>query len=230
MRKSEIRILEMLVRVRQYILSRIAAFPANSPGHELYLVVDTSIKSVQRLAADQATHVHAVREKSALKKAADDALRALMEVISRTARSMSKRLLGIEEKFRLPSKKDGQTWLAVARGFVTEAELMAEEFVGRGMPPDFVDDLKARILAVEQAVGDRAQKEAEQVAATAGLGEAAEQGLAAVRELDAIVRNIYASNEAELAAWESASHVERAPRHADDDEEEPPTEPPPAQG
>jgi hypothetical protein len=225
MQKSEIRILEMLMRVRQFILSRITAFPANSPGHDLYVAVDTSIKSMERLAAAQAMHSHAVKEKTAQKKVADEALRALMEAIFRTARSMSRRFPGIEEKFRLPSRKDGQTWLAFARGFVTEAEPLAEEFVGRGMPPDFIDDLKARILAVEQALNARAQKEAEQVAATAGVGEAAEQGLAAVRELDPIVRNIYVGNDAEIAAWESASHVERAPRRAE--EEEPPAEPEP---
>lgn len=226
MQKSEIRILEMLVAVRQYILSRIAAFPVGSPGHDLYVTVDASIKKMERLSAAQAMHAHAVREKTAQKKVADDALRSIMETMSRTARSMSRRFPGIEEKFRLPSKKDGQTWLAFARGFATEAEPLAEEFVSRGMPPDFIDDLKARILAVEQAVDARAQKEAEQVASTAGIGEAAEQGLEAVRELRPIVRNVYASNEAELAAWESASHVERAPRHAEEDE--PPAEPPPA--
>ena len=59
------------------------------------------------------------------------------------------------------------------------------------------------------------------------VAEAAEIGLAAVRELDAIVRNIYRDNEAELAAWESASHVENAPRRAE--EEESPAEPSPAQ-
>jgi hypothetical protein len=36
---------------------------------------------------------------------------------------------------------------------------------------------------------------------------AIQQGLADVRELDAIVRNTFAGNEGELAAWESASHV-----------------------
>jgi hypothetical protein len=147
--------------------------------------------------------------------------------MNRTARSMSRSLPGVEEKFRLPSKRDGQTWLATATGFATEAEPIADEFVRRAMPPDFIDDLKARILAFKQAMDGQAQKSAEQVAATAALAEAAEQGLAAVRELDAIVRNIYAGNEAELAAWESASHVERAPRHAGEEEGEP--EPAPAQ-
>lgn len=228
MQKSEIRISEMLVRVRQFILSRIAAFPAGSPGHDLYVTVDASIKSMERLASTQALHGHAAREKTTQKKVADDALRTLMEAISRTARSMSRSFPGIEEKFRLPSKKDGQTWLAFGRAFATEAEPLAEEFVSRGMAPDFIDDLKARIPAVEQFSDGRARQTSDRIASTAGVGEAAEQGLESVRELDAIVRNVYKDNEAELTAWESASHVERAPRHAEEEEEE--TAPPPPAG
>jgi hypothetical protein len=201
MQKSEIRIREMLVRVRQFILSRIAAFPAGLPGHDAYVIVDASIKNMERLSAAQSTHGNTVREKTKQKKIADAALRDIMESISHTAGIMSRRFPGIEEKFRLPAKKDGQTWLACARSFATEAEPLAEEFVGRGISPDFIDDLKARILAVDEASDDRAEN-----------------------------KNVSAGWEAELAAWESASHVERAPQHADDDKEEPPTEPPPAQG
>ncbi|MBV8859176.1 MAG: hypothetical protein JOZ02_19750 [Acidobacteria bacterium] len=164
-----------------------------------------------------------------MKRKAVKAFRTKMEGINRTARSMERAVPGSEEKFRLPSNKDLQTWLAFGRGFAEEAEPLAEEFVRRGMAPDFIDDLKARILAVEQFRDGRAKESFDRNASTTGVGDAAEKGLAAVREFDAIVRNIYADNPAELAAWESASHVERAPRHAADDEEEPPTEPPTAQ-
>ena len=99
------------------------------------------------------------------------------------------------------------------------------------MAPDFVDDLKARILAVEQAADGQAEAWGLRVEATANLAEAARQGFEAVRELDAIVRNIYRDNEAELAAWESASHVDRAPRRAEEEvEEAPPAPPAPAHG
>lgn len=225
MKKSEVRILEMLVRVRQHGLSRVAAFPANSRGHELYFAIDTFIKNMERHSATQALHAHAIREKTAQKKVAYNALRKLMEAISRTARSMSRLTPGLEEKFRLPSNKDVHTWLATARAFVTEAEPLTDEFVGRGMPPDFIDDLKARILAVEQSHDGQAQRSAERVSSTAGVADATEQGFEAVRELGAIVRNIYADNDAELAAWESASHVERAPRRAE--AKAPPAEPAP---
>ena len=218
-------ILDMLRRTRQHGQQRAAAFPANSRGHELYATVGTSVVNMERFSAEQAMHHHAYREKTAQKNMAEEALNELMAVMSRTARPMSRAIPGVEEKFRLPSKGGGETWRTMARAFATEAVPLEEEFVGRGMAPDFVDDLKARILAVEQATEGQSQAWNVRVASTAGLAEAARQGLEAVRELDTIVRNIYAGNEAELAAWESASHVERAPRHAE--EEEPPATPAP---
>lgn len=36
-------------------------------------------------------------------------------------------------------------------------------------------------------------------------------GMVAVRTLDGIMRNTYATNPGKLAAWLSASHVEKAP-------------------
>jgi len=225
MQKREIRIMEMCVRVRQHGLAHAAAFPANSRGHELYVAVDASIKSMETHAGTQSMHANAAKEKTAQAKAADEALRDLLETISRTARPMSRLTPGMKEKFRLPSNKDRQMWLAAARAFAAEAEPLSEEFVGRGLAPDFIDDLKARTLAIEQVVDGQAQQSGWRVTATAAVATAAQQGLDAVRELDSIVRNIYAGNESELAAWESASHVERAPRRADDEEEEPPAQP-----
>jgi hypothetical protein len=79
-------------------------------------------------------HAHAAKEKTAQKKFAVEALRTIMEAMTRTARSMSRRFPGVEEKFRLPSKKDGQTWLAFGRAFATEAAPLAEECVGECQP------------------------------------------------------------------------------------------------
>src|SRR5215208_5372232 len=192
MQKSEACILDMFVRVCQHGLVRAAAFPANSRGHELYVAVDTARKNMQNHAATQSMHANAAKGKTAQKRVADKALRDLMQTIFRTARSTSRFTPEMKEKFRLPSNNDKRTWLAVARGFVMEAEPVSEDFVGRGMAPDFVDDLRARILAVEEAVVGRAQQAGGRVAATAGVRDAAQQGLEAVRELGAIVRNVYA--------------------------------------
>jgi hypothetical protein len=228
MQKSETRVLDMLRSVRLHGQARAAAFPANSRGGELYVSVNAGIGNIERISGEQAEHERNFREASKRKDVAEDSLRELMVSINRTARSMSRTTPGAEEKFRLPPNRDGEMWLAAARAFVAEAGPLADEFVRRNTAPDFIDDLKARTLAVVQA--DDAQQKAEnaRVAATADLAAAIQQGLEDVRELDAIVRNTFAGNEAELAAWKSASHVERAPRRAGE-EEEPPAPPAPAQ-
>ncbi|MBV8859053.1 MAG: hypothetical protein JOZ02_19130 [Acidobacteria bacterium] len=231
MQKSETRALDMLRSVRLHGQPRAAAFPANSRGGELYVSINTGIGNIERLSGEQAEHERNFREASKRKDGAEDFLEDLMVSINRTARSMSRTTPGAEEKFRLPPNRDGEMWLAAARAFATAAEPLADEFVRRNMAPDLVDDLKARILAVTQADDAQAKAENARIEATADLAAAIRQGLEDVRELDAIVRNTYAGNEAELAAWESASHVERAPRHAGEEEEEPPAPPtPPAQG
>ena len=229
MKKSETRALNMLRSVRLHGQTRAAAFPANSRGGELYVSVNTGIGNIERLSGEQAEHERNFREASKRKDVAEDSLREGMVDMNRTARSMSRKMPGVEEKFRLPDNRDGVMWLAAARAFVAEGTPLADEFVRRNMAPDLIDDLKARILAVDEATSDQEREESARIEATAALADAIQKGLEDVRELDAIVRNTYSGNVAELAAWESAGHVERAPRHAGEDEEEPPAEPPPAQ-
>ena len=229
MQKSETRALNMLRSVRLHGQPRAAAFPANSRGGELYASVNTSISNIEKYSGEQAEHERNFREASKRKDVAEDSLRDLMVSMNRTARSMSRTMPGAEEKFRLPPNRDGVMWLAAARAFVAEAEPLADEFVRRNTAPDFIDDLKARILAVVQADDNQEKAESARIGATANLAAAIQQGLADVREMDAIVRNTFAGNEAELAAWASASHVERAPRRAEEEEEETSAQPPPAQ-
>lgn len=66
----------------------------------------------------------------------------------------------------------------------------------------------------------RAQKSAARVSARVAVAGAARSARGAVRELDGIVRNVYADDAAEPAEWKSASHVERAPRRAESPEPE----------
>ena len=52
----------------------------------------------------------------------------------------------------------------------------------------------------------------EGVESTAAIGRLIKAGMKAVNYLDAIVRNKYARNADKLRAWDSASHIERAPQ------------------
>ena len=226
MKSSEANTLEMLISVRQFGLTHAGRFTASTAGSELLAAVARAMEDMEAHSATQAQHARAAKEKTTQKNAARDALREEMEAIARTARAMARKTPGVEDKFRLPSNKRAQDWLAAARAFATEAEALQEEFVKHGMAPAFVEGFKARIQAVEQTIESRAQKSAARISATVGVAEAAERGRQAVRALDAVVRNLFGDDKPLIAEWESVSHVERAARRTD--AETPPAEEPPS--
>jgi methyl-accepting chemotaxis protein len=203
----------MLIRVGQFGASHAHSFPAGSRGAELFAAVAVAITNMETRAAAQQTHARAAKETTTQKGAAFEALQAQMEAINRTARAMSHAMPGLRDKFRIPHSAGIQTWLAAARSFADEAEPIKDEFIRRGMDADFIEQFRAGIEAVAATVNTKAQKASAQVGATSAVGEAAEGGRVAVRELDAVVRNVFRNDPATLAEWESASHVERAPRH-----------------
>jgi hypothetical protein len=121
---------------------------------------------------------------------------------------------GLDDKFRAPHNRSHQEVLAAARAAAVDAVPFKAEFIRRGMPADFLEDLAADIDRMEQAVSRKARGTESHVAATAAIDAEVERGMTVVRQLDPVVRNTFASDPAALAAWFSASHVERAPRNS----------------
>jgi hypothetical protein len=228
MKDTETRSLDMFLRVRQYGVDHAASFPAGSRGSEVLAELNNVITELEGHAAAQASSKRASRESTTMKSAARAALREDLEAISRTARAMALTIPGMNDKFRLPFNAGDQAWLAAARSFATDAEPLKAEFVRRGLPEDLLEDLNADVEAFEEAINRKAQKTGARVAATVSIDEATERGINGVRELNAIVRNVFRNDPATLAEWTSASHTERPPRRAR--AETSPTTPPPANG
>ena len=111
-------------------------------------------------------------------------------------------------------EQSDQDVLAAARAFAAAARPLKAEFVKRGMREDFIEDLEANIGAFDEAIARRIESRGSHVESTAAIDDATERGVGALRELDPIMRNILADDPAKLAAWLSASHVERAARRA----------------
>lgn len=75
-----------------------------------------------------------------------------------------------------------------------------------------IADLTAACDAFEATFSTAASDTAEHVAATADEAAKVRTGMVIVRVLDGIVKNRYANDPGKLAAWISASHVEKAPK------------------
>jgi hypothetical protein len=212
MKDSDTRRYEAFLRVREFGAERAAQFPTDSFGAEKLAALGAVITGLELHASTQVSGRNTAQQGVTGKAAARDELRRDMEAISRTARSMAFDTPGIEDKFRLPYQPKDQELLNTARAFAADAQPLAAEFTRRGLPADFLADIASDIESFEQAINRKTSGRSAQVAATAAIDNLIEDGMRHLRQLDTVVRNVFADDPASLAAWISASHVERAPR------------------
>jgi hypothetical protein len=225
MKDTERRRLEMFIRVREFGTAHAVEFPATSFAGEQLAILTDAIIALETHTSAQTSGKGTVRESATSKAAARDELMRDLEAISRTARALSQTTPGIENKFRIPHNQSDQAVLAAARAAASDALSLKAEFIKRGLPSDFLEDLQADIDLMEEAIERKAQGEGSQVAATAAIDREIELGMNAVRQLDPVMRNKFANDPATLAAWLSASHVERPPRRSTQSSATPPAPP-----
>lgn len=214
MKDTERRRLEMFIRVREFGAAHAAQFPPTDFAGEQLDILNNVISALETQTSAQSSGMGTVRESVSSKAVARDELMRDLEAISHTARAMTQPTPGFNDKFRLPHNRSDQDVLAAARAAATDALPLKAEFIRRGMPADFLEDLQADINEMEEAITRKAQGAGSQVAATAAIDAQIERGMDAVRQLDPVMRNTFVTNPAALAAWVSASHVERPPRRS----------------
>lgn len=229
MNNQDTRIYEMYLRVQEYGTAMAGRIPADSYAGELYKRLRELLAQLEAQATAQSSNKRAVAESGTSKRAARAKLRAKLEAISRTARPMEKTMPGVADKFRVPARLKDQDLLSFARGVAVDAAPLKSEFVKRGFRADFDADLSAATADFEQSVSRRIQSTESRVTSTATVKRLMRECADIVRELDPVMRNLFADDPAALAAWESASHVERAARRAKSNGQPAPTTPAPAQ-
>ena len=87
-------------------------------------------------------------------------------------------------------------------------------FVAHEQPPTFAQDLADDISDIAAANSTMDDTGNESVEDTAGLNRLTGEGMALVDLLDSALQTKYARNPDKLRAWQSASHLERAPQRA----------------
>lgn len=225
MNDQDIRRYQMFTRVRDFGAEHADAFPAKSLGAQKFTDLNAVIAELDEQGATQSSGKSAARTSAASKGEARAALREQMDAISRTAARISSDSPGSPNNFRLPRSNGDQELLNTARAFAQEAAPLKAEFTKREMPAGFIDDLNAAIDDFEQAVNSRNLSTTRRITATAAIDDAIERGLNIVRDMDPIIRNKFRDDPATLAAWTSASHVERNGQKKSEPEKPRPVQP-----
>ncbi|MEI8292103.1 MAG: hypothetical protein WCH99_21750 [Verrucomicrobiota bacterium] len=191
-------------------LANAADFPPASLGGQQFAIVHTFVTSAAALGAGQVSGTEqthsAVLGKAAVRLHLHD------DLIGITNAAHSLVLLGntaIGGKFLMPHSNGDQALLNSARAFANDAAAFSAALISIGLPADFIAHLNADITAFEGLITAKGTALADQAGDTGGLADAAHQAVIALHVLKTIVPNTYKNNPAKLAAWATASHVEK---------------------
>jgi hypothetical protein len=217
----------MLRRVRDFFASHAAQFATGSKGKELLEMLEDEINALEAHAAAQSSGKSTALQGTSSKEDARQALYQQIKAINLTAHSLAFETPGLDDKFRMPRGNNDQTLLNTARAFAADAVPLKATFIQYEMPATFLEDLDAAIADFEQSISSQNLGRENALTATASLGQSTEKAVGIVRQLDAIVRNKFRDAPATLTVWESATHIERAPKSKATSGQKP-GEPPPA--
>jgi hypothetical protein len=211
MNDSQTRKFDKFQRESTFMNDNAADFPLNTPGNKKAKELATLIAEIQTLDAAQTSGFDDQRQSHAVKDTAEDNLREDLEMINFAAKAFADEVPGAEEKFRLPRSQNEQVLLAKARSFLADAEPLEAKFIECGLPADFLADLLADITAFEQAAAAADSAGGAHSAATGALVDAFNRGMSLSRKLGSIVKIKHRDDVGKLAAWTTASHLERSP-------------------
>jgi len=113
------------------------------------------------------------------------------------------------QNFHLTYSNNDQTLIANADAFAAAAAPIQSSFVEFGHDPDFIQALNNQIAAFKTADESQNVGGQKRSGATKSIGPLIHQGLAVVRQLDAIMFNKYMSNAERMGEWATAVHIEQ---------------------
>jgi hypothetical protein len=115
----------------------------------------------------------------------------------------------IMDGFRVPHGASAETLAAKARANAENAAALAADFIALGYATTFVQDFLDRVKAFEDAKDDKATGLQKQKGSRGGLGATIADGLKIGKQLNVLMKKLYAGTPDKLAAWTTAFHTER---------------------
>ena len=208
MNDRETRRYQMFGRVQTFGKDNAADFAAGGEATKRFTKVGQVIKDLDAAKAGQ--QPGAATAKDVLL----DALRLDLQNVARTARAIEQDEPGFAAKYRLPDSPSHTALLTAADSVIVELKKagVAARFIAHELPADFVQHLTDDRKAIDDAQDAEESDDTEGVESTAAVGRLIRDGMKEVNYLDAIMHNKYARNPEKLRAWQSASHIERAPQ------------------
>ncbi|HVT39694.1 MAG TPA: hypothetical protein VHE78_11655 [Gemmatimonadaceae bacterium] len=131
-----------------------------------------------------------------------------MQPVADMAKAVIPDVVRMTEALRLPGiRLSTERLLAAAEAMAKAAEQYKTQLVQRGLPPDFVEQLRGVAAAYKQAIDARGQHIANGRGATEGLATARAEGRKLVLSLSVIINKRLRGDSVALAEWNQLKRV-----------------------
>lgn len=171
-------------------------------------VLETQTQTLRDLGADKVSVTSAAKDATIHKGDLRDALEDAMQDIADMWKPMAKNYENAQNKFRMPRGSD-QLRIDTAGSFIEDATPLKDDFVGRGMPDNFITNLTSIRDAFDAVVNESDAARLARIGTNAQFREPLKKCREAVEDVDPIVKMIFRDEPAKLAEWLSASRVKK---------------------
>jgi hypothetical protein len=181
---------------------------------ENFAVIQNSVDALREAAAIRTSGEG--KSSTASKAVLHDAIDKKLRRIRRTARGIAVDVPGFDDLFVVRDGSNEQVMAATARDFVAKFNEHRDKFKRHGLKVEIVERLNEDVTAFESLLSAQAAAGGLSSGAKAMITVKVDEALQAFKRIDPVIRNVYEDNPGKLAAWLTASHVQRAPKRADD--------------
>lgn len=209
MNDRDIRRSDRITRVLNFRLGNAADFPPTSKAASLFTELDTIPGQLTQAQVGQL-------RTPVTKQTLLDALFTDFKDIARTARAIALDESGFPAAaYRFPADYAEATAATHAESLLkllegSENAALRAKFAAFEIAPDFVQDLRADLQAIHDINQGKNSDNLEGVENTSAIDTLLGTAQGIITRLDALIQNKYSRNPDKLAAWKSASHVQRA--------------------
>jgi hypothetical protein len=200
---------QMLVRSREAFAQSVNDFSEGGAARQTFARLQTRIPKVEQLAAAFGVGRSGAKQGTQTINDAREAILADLFAIREAAK-----VLGVEEKFPYPPRKNDEQLLQLAGVYANNAVPLKADLIAHELPADFLDDLAADLAELQSAFAERMNAVGDHIAARQELDDELAGGVEDVRDLTGFMKVKYANNPGKLAEWAAATHIERAPRRS----------------
>jgi len=144
--------IERNIRSDDFLQENKSDFTANAFATAQIAALNDKVDEIGDEREEQISSDGGARQNYEIAEDANDELKEAMRDVADIAVTMGDEIDGIEEKFRLTRTGGKRARIARARAFADDAEPHKEIFVGRGLPGNFITNLRAKADALENAL------------------------------------------------------------------------------